>query len=117
MSIRGGFNGNVVRDYGGAGAADFWGEQRGQLNDLIAQYVDNMDDGHARVKMDEVRKHLDNTWFAWIGGTDAGGVFYYRIHSPVILIEFDQLPANLRQLAKDPTAPNPQHVHVVVRTP
>ena len=27
-----------------------------------------MDDGHARVKMDEVRKHLDNTWFAWIGG-------------------------------------------------
>ena len=25
----------------------------------------------------------------WIGDTAPGGVFYYRIHSPVILIEFD----------------------------
>ena len=40
------------------------------------------------------------------------------IHSPVILIEFDhQVPANLKHLAKDPNAPNPQHIHVVVRTP
>ncbi len=36
----------------------------------------------------------------------------------MILIEFDhQTPANLRHLAKDPSAPNPQHIHVVVRTP
>ena len=36
----------------------------------------------------------------------------------MILIEFDhQVPANLRQYAKDPNAPNPQHIHVIVRTP
>lgn len=47
-----------------------------------------------------------------------GRVFYYRIHSPVVLIEFDhQTPANLWHLAKDPSLPNPQHIHVVVRTP
>jgi hypothetical protein len=70
------------------------------------------------VKMDEVRRHLDDTWFAWIGGTEAGSVFYYRIHSPVILIEFDhQVPANLKHLAADPNAPNRQHIHTVVRTP
>ena len=34
------------------------------------------------------------------------------------MIEFDhQVPANLKQYAKDPNAPNPQHIHVVVRTP
>jgi hypothetical protein len=45
-------------------------------------------------------------------------VFYYRIHSPVILIEFDhQKPINLRHLAADPNAPTRQHIHVVVRTP
>jgi hypothetical protein len=77
-----------------------------------------MNDGHARVKMDEVRKHLDNTWFAWIGGADNKSVYYYRIHSPVLLIEFDhQQPANLRQFAADPRQPNRQHIHVVVRTP
>jgi len=109
---------NVVLDYAGVRAAELTDAQRRQLVDLIALYVDNMDEGHARVKMDEVRSHLDRTWFAWIGGTDAGSVFYYRIHSPVILIEFDhQRPANLRHLSKDPDVPNPEHVHTVVRTP
>jgi hypothetical protein len=77
-----------------------------------------MDAGHAKVKMDEVRRHLDNTWFAWIGGMEATSVFYYRIHSPVILIEFDhQLPVGLRHLARDPRAPDREQVHCVVRTP
>jgi hypothetical protein len=109
---------NVVLDYAGVRMSELSDAQRTQLTSLIALYVDNMDDGHARVKMEEVRRHLENTWFAWIGSTEAGGVFYYRIHSPVVLIEFDhQVPANLKHLAKDPNAPNPQHIHVVVRTP
>ena len=48
-----------------------------------------MDEGHARVKMEDVERHLSETRFAWIGGTEPTSVFYYRIHSPVILIEFD----------------------------
>ena len=32
--------------------------------DMVALYVDNMDDGHARVKMDEVRTCIDRTWLA-----------------------------------------------------
>jgi hypothetical protein len=109
---------NVVLDYAGIRVSELSDAQRTQLTSLIALFVDTMDDGHARVKMEEVRRHMENTWFAWIGSTEAGGVFYYRIHSPVILIEFDhQVPANLRHLAKDPSVPNPQHIHVVVRTP
>jgi len=112
------FKDNVVLDYAGLPATAMTAEQRKRLLGLIGTYVANMDDGHARVKMDEVARHLDRTWFAWIGGMEPGTVFYYRIHSPVILIEFDhQRPANLRQYAKDPNAPNPQHIHVVVRTP
>jgi Protein of unknown function (DUF3500) len=109
---------NVVLDYAGIRAPDLSDAQRRQLVDLIALYVDNMDDGHARVKMEEVRAHLDRTWFAWIGRLDPGSVFYYRIHSPVILIEFDhQRPVGLRHLVDDPTVPTLEHVHTVVRTP
>lgn len=109
---------NAVVDHAGASAADLSAAQKQQLIDLIGLFVANMSDGHARVRMDEVRRHIDQTRFAWIGETTAGSVFYYRVHSPVILIEFDhQTPANLRHLAKDPSAPNPQHIHVVVRTP
>ncbi len=112
------FKDNVVLNYAGIRAAEFSKEQKDRLLSLIEQYVSNMKDGHARVKMQEVRAHLDNTYFAWIGGTEATSVFYYRIQSPVILIEFDhQVPANLRHLAADPRAPNREHIHTVVRTP
>ena len=108
---------NVVLDYAGVPATDLGAAQRQQLLDLIALYVDNMDEGHARVKMDEVRAVLDRTWLAWIGDTRPGSVFYYRIQSPVILIEFDhQRPVALRHLM-DPNVPNVAHVHTVVRTP
>jgi len=50
--------------------------QRKQLLDLLALYVDNMDDGPARVTMDEVRRHLDKTWFAWLGKAEDDAAFY-----------------------------------------
>ena len=109
---------NVVLDYTGVQATAMTDTQRQSLVELIALYVNNLREGHARVRMDEVRQHLDRTWFAWIGGTEPDSVFYYRIHSPVLLVEFDhQRPANLRQLAANPDAPNREHIHVVVRTP
>jgi hypothetical protein len=112
------FKDNAVIDYAGARVAEFSQPERRQLLDLIDLYVGNMDDGHARVKMDEVKRQIDRTCFAWIGGSDSASVYYYRIHSPVILIEFDhQRPANLARFAKNPSLPVRQHIHCVVRTP
>lgn len=108
---------NVVLDYAGIPASALTDMQREQLLALTELYIGNMDDGHARVKMDEIRQHLDKTYFAWIGETTADGVFYYRIHSPVLLIEFDhQRPVGLRHLY-DPAVPFHEHIHTVVRTP
>ncbi|QOY92023.1 DUF3500 domain-containing protein [Paludibaculum fermentans] len=112
------FRDNIVLDYAGARAASFSQPQRRQLLELVDLYVGNMDEGHAKVRMDEVKRHIERTAFAWIGGSDDASVYYYRIHSPVILIEFDhQQPANLRKFAKDPNMPTRQHIHCVVRTP
>jgi hypothetical protein len=109
---------NVVLDYAGIRATELTEPQRRLLLDLVALYVNNLAEGHARVRIEEVRRHLDNTWFAWIGKTDPESIFYYRIHSPVILIEFDHnRPANLRHLAADPMQPNVEHIHTIVRTP
>jgi hypothetical protein len=49
------FRDSVVLDYAGVRGSESSAGQRQQLIDLIGQYVNNMDDGHARVKMDEVR--------------------------------------------------------------
>ena len=73
-----------------------------------------MSDGHAKVKMDDARAQLDRTYVAWIGGIGDDDVFYYRIHRPVILIEFDhQTPVAL----PGPRVPGKAHIHSVVRTP
>jgi hypothetical protein len=110
------FKDNVVLDYAGIRAAEFNAKQKEQLLDLINEYVRNMRDGHAKVKMEEVRRHLDDTRFAWVGVTGADSVFYYRVHSPVILIEFDhQTPIALRHLERG--KPTREHIHSVVRTP
>ena len=112
------FKDNVVLDYAGVRASELTAAQKQQLLALIRAYVGNLRDEHARVQMSDVERHLDATYFAWIGGTEPGSVFYYRIHSPVILIEFDhQRPANLRHLAQDPSRPGLEHIHTVVRTP
>ncbi|MEZ5351797.1 MAG: DUF3500 domain-containing protein [Bryobacteraceae bacterium] len=112
------FKDNVVLDYAGVRGKDLTAAQRNALLALVGEYVANMDDGHAKVKMDEVRARIDDTWFAWIGATGADSVFYYRIHSPVILIEFDhQNPVGIRHLMPGVRTPVREHVHVVVRTP
>ena len=105
---------NLVLDYAGIRASALDAAQKERLLEVIAEYVNNMKEGHARVKMSEVRRHIDETYFGWIGGIEADGVFYYRIHSPVILIEFDhQRPIALARSDK----PTRNHVHTVVRTP
>jgi hypothetical protein len=108
------YHDNLVLDYAGIRARNLDAEQRRLLLDVIARFVGNMDDGHARVRMDEVRRHLDDTYFAWIGDVGDNTVFYYRIQSPVILIEFD----HERPVALDgPPVPGRAHIHTVVRTP
>ena len=112
------FKDNIVLEYAGIRANEFTDPVRRRLRELVQLYAINMDEGHARLKMNEVDKHMDNTWFAWIGGTLDDSPFYYRIQSPVILIEFDhQRPANLAKFASDPKKPTQQHIHTVVRTP
>lgn len=79
--------------------------------DLIDLYVGRAEAQQARVRTEEVFAHRDDTHFSWIGDPD--GVFYYRIHSPVILIEFEHQAG----VMFDNDEPTRAHIHTVVRTP
>ena len=105
---------NVDLDYAGLPASEMNHEQQSLLLDAIHEFVGTMDDGHAKVKMDEVRQHLDRTYFAWVGGTTDESVYYYRIHSPVVLIEFDHERRVAPFRSREPTR---DHIHAVLRTP
>lgn len=109
------FSDNKTVDYQGLPTTKMTEEQKGKLLDLANQYISNMENGQAKVKMEDIKKHLNNTWFAWIGKADKDAVFYYRIHSPVILIEFDhQGPVGIKGQGREATR---NHIHTIVRTP
>jgi hypothetical protein len=105
---------NLTLAYEGVKGSDLNDTQRGLLLDVISEFVSNMDEGHARARMEEVRRHVGDTYFAWVGEVSDSAVFYYRVHSPVIMVEFDhQTPVAL----SGPRVPGRQHIHTVVRTP
>ena len=107
------FRDNVQIPYEGIRATELTTGQREQLLRLATLYTGRLRQGHAELCLDTVRQHLDDTHFVWMGGTGQGDVFYYRIHSPVILIEFDHQPG----IAFDSDEPTRNHIHTVVRTP
>jgi fructose-1,6-bisphosphatase/inositol monophosphatase family enzyme len=109
----GAFHDNLVAPYQGVAGADMTDVQRQLLLAVTGAFVGWGGDGHAGVKMREVASHLDETWFSWYGGTGDESPFYYRVHSPVILVEFDHHPG----VAFDNEAPTRHHVHTVLRTP
>jgi hypothetical protein len=107
------FRDNLRLPYEGLRVAGLTRLQQEQLIGLIQVYVGRLRPGHDRIKMAEVQQHLDATHVAWFGGTDDDSTFYYRIHSPVLLIEFD----HLRGIALANDEPARTHVHTTVRTP
>jgi hypothetical protein len=107
------FQDNLVLPYVGINYQDLSEEQRALLLGLIETYVSRIRPGHAEVRLEEVQQHLADTYFAWMGGCDEDAVFYYRVHSPVVIIEFDHQAG----IALDNDEPSRNHIHTVVRTP
>lgn len=112
------FRDNEILEKQGIPASKLNKKQKKLLLDLIDEYVGNMKSGHAKIKMTEVKKHLKATYFSWIQTDGVEHLFYYRVHSPVILIEFDhQIPVAIWDRTKPRPGPVQYHIHTVVRTP
>jgi hypothetical protein len=109
----GAFSDNAIVDYEGIVFGDLSSAQQALCLELIEVYVGRLSDEIATVKMDEVRRHLGETYFSWMGATTAADVFYYRVHSPVILLEFDHEPG----IVFKGLEPMKSHVHTMMRTP
>lgn len=84
------------------------GDQRKLFMDLLQTYLTNYRITLAKQQMAKLEKDgLDNLRFAWAGDLTPhlgeGKGWYYRIHGPTLLIEYDN------------TQSNANHIHTVVR--
>ncbi len=111
------FKDNLELDFAGLAGKEMSAGQRAALLRLVSLYTGNLRDGHAELWLQDIEDHLDETHFAWEGGDSDEAKFYYRIHSPVILIEFDhQQPIGTTSI-NPPELPTRDHIHTVIRTP
>ncbi|KAH9824608.1 Protein of unknown function (DUF3500) [Teratosphaeria destructans] len=84
------------------------------LLEIVEQFVLYLPQQARRRKRAEVAKHFDDTYFAWVGDFDGDNAkFYYRIHSPVILCEFEHCPS----IFLGNTKAERFHIHTHVRAP
>jgi len=93
-----------LENYEGLSVSNLTKEQMHLLQRLIAEFTHNADHEAANAQIDAIREAgWDKLWFSWRGPVDVGGEFYYRVHGPRVLIEYNRQNAN--------------HDHMVIRDP
>jgi len=113
LHLAGAHQDNRIIPYEGITAADMSAVQRRNLLDLIGRYIAPLPEGPEKQRMAEIEQHMNETHFCWIGGFAEDSTFYYRVQSPVVLIEFDHHIGVFLTNAE----PAKFHVHTIVRTP
>ena len=95
---------NSLEGYEGLSSKDLTEKQAHLLHRLVAEYLHNADHDAAHAQMAAIEEAgWDNLWFSWRGPVDPDGKFYYRVHGPRVLIEYNRQNAN--------------HDHMIVRDP
>ena len=79
--------------------------QQTMLLDIANEWVGILNDEAATAKMAEIKANMSRTYFAWSGSTKNGGVAYYRIQGPTIVIEYA------------PQQGDVDHIHTIYRDP
>jgi hypothetical protein len=113
MSLGGRYRDNAVIRYEGISGVELRPQQRQALLDLTKCYLSTLPSGPFQARMHDVERHLLETHFCWAGGMGEESAFYYRIQSPVVMIEFD----HHKGVVLNNPQPEKFHVHTIVRTP
>jgi uncharacterized protein DUF3500 len=102
-----GRDGQMIQPEGIKGS-DLTEKQREMLLDLAGEWTGIMHEAVAKAKMDELKQHIAETWFAWSGPTEKGSAAYFRIQGPTVIIEYAP-----QRMGGDPT----KHIHTIYRDP
>ncbi|KAI0008835.1 hypothetical protein F4779DRAFT_418043 [Xylariaceae sp. FL0662B] len=109
----GAYRDNRVVPYEGAPVSGFDGPQRALVERILAQYLLYLPTRARELQLADIVSRFDETHFCWIGGFGDDDPFYYRIQSPVVLVEFDHHSGVFLTNAE----PAKFHVHTLLRTP
>ena len=109
----GAYRDNREVPYEGVVASAFSEEQKKLMYGILEQYLLYLPAKARAMKLEQVRRWEGETYFCWIGGFGDEDPFYYRIQSPVILVEFDHHSGVFLENEE----PKKFHTHTLLRTP
>ncbi|KAL8366517.1 hypothetical protein RB595_005014 [Gaeumannomyces hyphopodioides] len=109
----GAYRDNRVVPCEGAAVADMGPAQQKLVVAIVEQYLLYLPATARRLRLEQVREFFHETCFCWIGGFTDEDPFYYRIQSPVIIVEFDHHSGVFLNNAE----PAKFHIHTLLRTP
>ena len=109
----GAFRDNRVVPYEGILVSEFDEEQRDMMTAIVKQYLLYLPARPRAIRVDNIKSFYSETYFSWIGGFSEKDPFYYRIQSPVVIIEFDHHSGVF--LTNE--HPAKFHIHTLLRTP
>lgn len=111
--VCGAFRDNRVVPYEGLPCSELSSEQQDLLFQIVEEFILYLPAKSRAFRLQQVKEHLDQTHFSWIGGYGDDDAFYYRVHSPVIIVEFDHHSG----VFLNNKVPMKFHTHTIVRTP
>ncbi|WZH46690.1 uncharacterized protein QYS62_007780 [Fusarium acuminatum] len=111
--LGGAFQDNRVIPYEGVKISTFSDSQQDAVRKLVKLSLDYLPEKALAAHLQEIAGHWEDTWFCWIGGFGDRDAFYYKVHSPVIMVEFDHHSG----VFLNNKEPLPFHIHTLVRTP
>jgi len=111
--LGGAFQDNRIVPREGLCAAEMSEGERAALLDLCEIFYAHWPDGPRKARIAAIAAELDRTWFSWIGGFGDADPFYFHIHSPVVMLEFDHHSG----MWLSNTAPAKFHIHIITRLP
>jgi hypothetical protein len=109
----GAFRDNRIVPYEGIPVSSLTPEQQQLILDICYEFLVYHPTKSRDFKLDQIKQHFDETYFCWIGGFGDEDPFYFRIQSPVILVELDH-HSGVFLTNKEPAK---YHTHTIVRMP
>jgi len=82
----------------GLSASKMRSNQFDALRALVEEYAHNVPDELAKYRMSQLNQAGKGIFFAWSGGINRGDPHYYRVQTPVFLIEMDDTQNNANHI-------------------
>ncbi|KAK6215126.1 hypothetical protein QIS74_08145 [Colletotrichum tabaci] len=109
----GAYRDNRVVPYEGVLVGDMSPDQQRLVVGILEQYLIYLPRRARDIRIDHAKSFFRETYFSWIGGFGDSDPFYYRIQSPVVLVEFDHHSGVFLTNSE----PAKFHIHTLLRTP